>query len=431
MKILIVTAWYHPFIHPRAHRWTVLAEYWAQQGHSVQVLTARAGAVKGETRRNGVVVHRLGFDSLKEWAYYLLGITKGRGRPGVAPKPMGAMMCGLEWLYKAIWKRVYFPDDACVWYCPARRKLFQLLENDSFDALITVSLPFTDHLLGLKVKRRFPDLFWLADIGDPFSFQAKAPNNSWLYSRKNLRLEKQVLWSANAVTVTTEATKEKYSRHFGAAILEKVSVIPPVFKPCLHTPSPGLATGQSLTLGYFGALYVATRTPDVLLYFLAQIQRLRPAFTKRLSVHFWGEIFPEFYAQLSGNPQLHLHGLQSREAAWAAMKSVDILLNIGNTTDFQLPSKAVEYLAVGKPILNISYVAGDPFKAFFEDNDLVFNLLVKDGGFTDHQALECIEWLESEKQLPDAENLELKISPFLVANIAAQYEGLINGATPQ
>ena len=424
MKLLILSAYYHPFIHPRAHRWTVLAEHWAKQGHEVHVLTARVGAHQTDVVLHGVQVHRTGFDSLKEWVYRMFGAKQGRGRVGGAPQKPGRWQLLFEKVYKLVWKNIFFPDDACVWYFPARKKLFQLLKEHDFDALVTVSLPFTDHLLGLAAKQRFPSLFWIADIGDPFSIQANPPNNSWLYHKKNLQLEQKVLGTADAISVTTPATKEKYAQLFGPASTKNISTIPPLFHPPALTAHP--LTAHPLTLGFFGALYTPTRTPDAFLDLLTRLFKLRPDFQEKLQVHFFGEIFPEFYEKLASQSAIRLYGLRSREEAWTAMQQVDVLLNIGNCTDFQLPSKAVEYMASGKPVLNLSYVENDPFVHFFQGNILIFNILLKKGKVLELDLLRLIDWLETEKPTYNEAELKAQIKPYLVEQIADQYIRLLS-----
>lgn len=419
MKILILTAWYHPFIHPRAHRWTALAEQWAKEGHQVQVLTARVDQHRGDTMENGVQVQRRGFDSLKEWFYHRFRWKNKRGRVGAAGSGGGKL---LEWVYTHIWKNIYFPDDACIWYWPTRRKLFQLLDNETFDLFITVSLPFTDHLLGLAAKKRHPNLYWLADIGDPFAIQAAAPNNRLLFGRKNLQLEARVLAAADAIAVTTEALVEKYTALFGSQVAAKISVIPPLFRRPAPAPLPAdLPAG--INLGYFGAMYAPTRTPDALLGWLDEILALRPDLYGRLTLHFFGEIFPAFYPKLAAHPAVRIHGLRSRAESWAAMAAMDVLVNIGNTTDFQLPSKAVEYLASGKPVLHLSYVERDPFIRFFKDNPLLFSVKVDN-------MRGVLDWLEGPKTgLKDSE-LAQKIELYLVEHIAAKYLACIRKQQP-
>ncbi len=422
MKILIATAWYAPFIHPRAHRWVALAEHWAAEGHEVQVITARLRDCPDDVLLGNVQVHRVGFDSLKEVAYYYLGNNRARGRVGVRPQRPGWFARMVGWLYAVVWKKIFFPDDACLWYFPARRKILSQLRHQKPDLFITVSLPFTGHLLGLAAKRHFPGLRWFADIGDPFSFRAPPPNNSFLFGKINHRLERQVLENADALSVTTAATLWKYRELFGDRAVQKMKVIPPLLHQTFQEEPPSdIPPSPVIHMGYFGALYAPTRAPDAFLDLLSQTFLLAPAWQQRLQVHLYGEIFPEFYEKLNGHPVIQLYGLRSREEVHAAMQQMDILVNIGNTTDFQLPSKAVDYLASGKPVLNLSYTAHDPFADFFGDNDLIFNAKVENGKIQKGEVQRWLTWLETPKNTPGAAELERRVAPFRVEVVGNAY----------
>ncbi|MCW5921769.1 MAG: glycosyltransferase [Saprospiraceae bacterium] len=431
MKLLIVTAWYRPFVHPRAHRWTALAEHWAAAGHEVHVVTARHRDCPDEAIVNGVHVRRSGFDSLKEVAYYYFRSKNARGRVGVLPKKPGAFTGLATWLYNAVWKKIYFPDDACLWYFPAKKKARKLLEQEKFDALITVSLPFTGHLIGLRL-RNFQSFVngqtvWLADIGDPFSIQAKPLNNNFLYGKTSRRLEQKVLESADAAIVTTVFTLKKYREQFGEKAVAKMHVIPPLLHPAPNPQTLKPSNLQTLRLAYFGALYAPVRTPDAFLDLLEKTFSIRPDLKGKIEVHFYGEVFPEFFEKLAAQPAIRLHGLRSREEVQKALYDIDILLNIGNTTDFQLPSKAVEYLAAGRPILNLSYTDDDPFAAFFGGDDLVFSLKIKNGRVGEEEVRRWLAWQEGEKKLPSEADLERAISPYRVEAIARRYLDLLAG----
>lgn len=438
MKILILTAWYRPFIHPRAHRWAALAEQWAAAGHEIHAVTARRQGFPDEATVNGVRVHRVGFDSLKEVAYYYFRSKNARGRIGAGAQKPGFFTRLAVWFYNNFWKKIYFPDDACLWYFPAKRKMWQLLERGTFDALITVSLPFTGHLIGLEITRATNQnrgtssrFVWLADIGDPFSVQPKPLNNSFLYGKISRRLERKILESADATTVTTEFTLKKYRQQFGENSVAKMHIVPPL----LH-PVPDLATveklsnlqtpnSQTLKIGYFGALYAPVRTPDSFLDLLEKTFAFRPELRGKIEAHFYGEVFPEFYEKLTAQPAIFLHGLRSRGEVQKAMREVDILLNIGNATDFQLPSKAVEYLAAGKPILNLSHADDDPFAAFFANNELIFNLKVKNNRVGEEELRRWLTWLEVEKKGPNEDELKSLIAPYRAETVARRYMDLL------
>lgn len=428
-RLLIITAWYHPFIHPRAHRWTALAEHWAAQGYEVHVVCARRQGYSRFERVNGVQVHRAGFDSLKEIVYYFSGTQSGRGRVGKGVERPSAWMRLANWLYKTIWKNIYFPDDACLWYFPARKKAMELLEEQAFDAVITVSLPFTGHLIGLSVRRRFPALHWLADIGDPFTIQARPLNNARLYGRLSRRLEQAVLEKADAVTVTHPAAAAAYRSRFGD-LAQKISIIPPLLHPAWEmeahdnewqNPAANPAD-QLINIGYFGAFYAPVRTPDAFLDLLEKTFRLRPDWQSRLRVHFYGEIFPEFWDKLRRQPAIRLYGLRPRAEVRVAMRQSDILLNIGNLTDYQLPSKAVEYFASGKPVVNLCYVQNDPFTAFWGNQPGLITLRAHNDEVSGGEVRRWIAFLEGERATIPANARVSRVRAFTVEAVGAAYE---------
>jgi hypothetical protein len=59
------------------------------------------------------------------------------------------------------------------------------------------------------------------------------------------------------------------------------------------------------------------------------------------------------------NCSVLIHGLVSRHKVAQAMIGADVLVNIGNDSEAQLASKVIEYMAVGKPILNLVSIARD------------------------------------------------------------------------
>lgn len=407
MNILLISAWYYPLNQPRAHRWSSIAAHWASQGHRVHVVTARHREAAKESVHEGVFIHRIGFDSLKSIFYYYSGDPGARGRVGAPvgmPGPAGRLA---QWVYQNIWKKLYFPDDACVWRWSAQRKIRALIAQENIEVVYSVSLPFTGHVLGRAMRRRYPGLRWVADIGDPFSFADFPLNNTFLYGQANRRLERAVLLEADATVVTTELAKRQYEQLFGAVTIQHMRVIPPLLHPPPHFPAvaPPRSVGP-LKIAYFGALYAPVRTPDAFLQLLDEAMQRIPDLYTQLEIHFYGEIFPEFYPSLRRNPLIRLHGLQSRQTVRAAMVGVDALLHIGNQTVFQLPSKAVEYAAAGKPIVHLSYTEPDAFVEFWGGRPGLIVLPVREGRVTEAGVALWLELLRGQIPLepitPDA-----------------------------
>ena len=52
------------------------------------------------------------------------------------------------------------------------------------------------------------------------------------------------------------------------------------------------------------------------------------------------------------------------EAIDLMINSMHILLSIGNTNIYQLPSKVIEYISLGKPVLHFAEISNDPMYKF-------------------------------------------------------------------
>jgi hypothetical protein len=271
----------------------------------------------------------------------------------------------LKFIYDLTWRKIYWPDMACLWYLPAFKKAQKLLKIKSYDALITVSLPFTDHLVGYRIKKAYPDLFWIVDIGDPFSWMKTTPvNNSGIYSKINLKAEKAILNLSNVVSVTNKNTSRLYADFLGLSET-KIKIIPPVvhfrLKEKMETGSENKSRGKFI-LSYFGVLYSEIRNPDGLLLAIDQVIKFDKEIQNKIEIHFWGEYHSclksfQKYPQLE--KYLFFHHTVSKDEAIKAMCNSSILVNIGNVTDYQLPSKVIEYIALKRPILHFYSIGSD------------------------------------------------------------------------
>jgi hypothetical protein len=254
---------------------------------------------------------------------------------------------------RSLWDAWRWPDAQCHFIWPARRAVKRLLARTAYDVLVTVSFPFSDHLVGAYAKQMQPALPWLVDVGDPFALVPEV-NNAWLYARLNRRVERAVLQQADHVTVTTGHLLTEY-RRLGWDVSRMV-VIPPL----LSAPDFVVRVREPdgvVRLVYVGRLYDRIRSPARLLEVFSRLVA-RDAQPEKLELHFYGdsdgcERFFEPYRPLL-NRHIFRHGQVPRSEATRALREADVLVNIGNTTSFQLPSKLVDCVATGKPIVHVS-----------------------------------------------------------------------------
>ena len=384
MKILIICYCYPPDLGPRAFRWSAIAEHWAGEGHDVHVVSGRKRGAPRQENLNGVSVHRVGgglTENLRMW----IEARKSRQTSNDGDQFSQETLGGLEFsdaagmakrIHDLTWKKVYWPDSACLWFFPALRKTKQVLRKGGFDAVISTSTPYTGHLVGQSVKKRFPNLHWMVDIGDPFSFyESTMPwNNFTLYRRLNRWSEKRVLEDSDSISVTVKSCLDEYARLF-PGIESKSKVIPPILTHETGNAQPASKKNRpGKRLVYAGALYRDIRNPTYLLKVLEGLFLQRP----EDEVHFFGRIndclpcFEPFRERLGNN--IFLHGPVPRTQALAELEAADVLINIGNDTTYQLPSKLVDYVATGRAILNIVTKEGDSSLDFLRKYPSTLNM---------------------------------------------------------
>ncbi len=431
-SVLIVSFSYWPAQNARSFRWTALAEDWARRGMRVDVVCAWVpGAAETETV-GGVRVHRVGVRAVERLRARLA--RSRQAGPAQQAGERGAQSLGSRakrTVARAIagaWQRLYWPDTACLWYFPALRKARELQRAAAADAVISVSPEFTAVAVGRALAGSGSgSSAWLIDLGDPFSFLSEVPpNNTRLYAGLNRRFERRCLARAGAVTVTNDATQDRYRESFPESA-GKLHVVPPLLTLDVPADAAPAAKGPA-RLVYLGRLYRTIRRPDFLLALFAGLAQ--DAGTD-CELHFYGdasECADSFapYAALIGS-KIHLHGPVPRSRVADAMREATVLVNISNTTDYQLPSKIVEYAASGKPILNIAETRADCSARFLAGYPLHLTLQATPGGPSADDRARVLALLTRARQPVDAAALAAWLDRFRLPTVSASYLRILAG----
>lgn len=427
MKLLIISYSYTPDLTPRAFRWSAVAAQLVQMGHEVHVLCAAAPGLS-EPVDDGVTVYRV--------RDFLLNgssrVTPGAGGASPSTQDMAGRLRALfRTAARSLWRAFYWPDFACGWVLPAAKVGRTLCASNGYDWVISVSHPFSGHVVGMLSMAKAPSARWLADIGDPFHLMKDpAPNNRRLYSWLNRVVESRVVVRADAISVTTDSTCQLYEQYFSFTA-GKVEVIPPVLSlPASPAPSEW-ARDDTIRLVFVGTLYRNLRSPK---YLLACMEALVEALPERqLELHFYGSIndcgedFELFAERLES--RLFIHGMVSRMQVLQAMVDSDILVNIGNDSEAQLASKVIEYMAIGKPILNLVSIQRDTSVDALAEYSAALSL-VRDESGPSAATLKALCEFVQHPPLVDAhaaERVRLKYSP---AHVAGLYATILEREAP-
>jgi glycosyltransferase involved in cell wall biosynthesis len=434
-RCLILTYSYPPLTNARAFRWGAVAEALAAQGFDVDVVCAWEPGLPETEIRSGVNVCRVNTRWLEkvrgQFIQSKAASVRVAAQPGASPsasigtRARKLIKPAAKWLYERVYLQTLWPDAGAAWIRPAQRQARELITAKKYDALISVSLYFAAHLVAERIHPHMPGAIWLADVGDPFSLN-DVPNNNPIFSARNRRAEQRILAAADAISVTTPGTRDLYAAHFPDAA-GKIHVIPPLLS-LTQTAITGdrlFADDDRVRLVFTGSLYAGIRRPDFILRLLDGLTR-RPI-GEQVELHVFGyaaplmPVFEQFPHLL--NRRVFVHGRVDRAAAARAMHEADVLVNIGNATTYQLPSKVVEYASTGKRVLNLASITDDSSSAFFADYPAALTLV--EGGNLSAQVDTLEQFITRAPQPIDPVRLEAFLAPYRLDAITAAYARLI------
>ncbi|ASS89467.1 hypothetical protein [Aeribacillus pallidus] len=274
--------------------------------------------------------------------------------------------------FKHFLKKFIWPDKTIEWTINSYRYINKNLNISNYDCLITIGLPISSHITGALIKKLKPSIIWLADYGDPYTHN---PARSKEKRAIDPVLEKMIIKEANYIIIPHSETLKAYTDL--NIPREKIRVIPQLFQ---YTPvSADYFINDKLTnLIYAGTLYEDIRNPkEFLLGYLNAFKK-----RKDLSLHFFGEErdFYYFFKQITNcNPatyNIRVNPYIPRNELLDIFKKMDILVNINNKSSLQLPSKLIDYVHSGKPILNIGRELNKEFLNVPNNHEFITEFLV-------------------------------------------------------
>ena len=219
-----------------------LLRHLAAFGWQTTVLTIAEQAIVGPIDRAAYadVLASLRVERVARWPRVLDLLNKARPRraraaaPG-APAPRPGFFLPVAGRSRLV-RYLTFPDSKTGWVAPAVLRGRQLLREQRFDALLTISPPHSTHLAGLALHRLFPEVPWIAQLHDPWvSFDA--PPSDWALQRGASYLERQVLSAADEVLLATDEARSRYLARYPELPPGKLGVLVNGYDPVDFPPA--------------------------------------------------------------------------------------------------------------------------------------------------------------------------------------------------
>ena len=296
-------------------------------------------------------------------------------RVGTSQNPVGKLLATAR-----------VPDHISAWTPEAIRIALTLLRKKNHDVLASFSFPPSSHVAGLGVHLR-TSLPWLADFSDPWMNNPYAGRTPRWRQLVGAYLQSAVLSHARRIGFTTAEFRDYVDRS-NRDIRRKTVLLPNSAEGREFESIPlKRRENESFVVAHVGSLY-GLRQPTKLLEAFSHFTQNHPKARAKLRlVGTWRPLRADVRKARDEIANVEIIGAVPRALALEYMLAADVLALI-DPSPFEpgifLPTKLIEYMMSGRPILALSvrgpvwdlvakYDAGIAVR--FDDVDQIANAL--------------------------------------------------------
>lgn len=362
-KVLVIAYYWPPSGGAGVQRWLKLSKELSRLGHEVHVLTVRTEDAHYPHWDDtlvadvapGIHVHRTSAFNPIAWGKRVLGANANQ----VASSDLKSKQSWRAGIAMRIRSRLFIPDPRKGWNRSAIRKGREIITEAGIEFVITTSPPNSTHLIGLALQQE-SGVQWFADFRDPWTdvFYYEQLRHSSRSARKDARYERNTIEAADRLIVVHDRYREMLEKKYPEIVPGKIHYLPNGYDVEDFAQPASPIASPFFEIVYTGIMAKGYE-PEVVAEAWAAQTVHRPA---RLTVVGTApeEVLTEFRA---AGMEVQCLGMQPHHVANAWQQRADLLLclipAIPGADLAHVPGKIFEYLAAGKPILNIGPTAGE------------------------------------------------------------------------
>jgi len=364
-KVLIVTYYWPPSGGSGVQRWLKFVKYLDQAGWDTIVVTPENPTFSmSDPSLLHDVPSKTEVVKLPIWepydTFYKISGLIGKKKPGAMDMISTGKMSMIQRISSWVRGNMMIPDPRIFWVKPASKYLQELIKVRDIDKIITTGPPHSIHLIGLRLKRKFPAVKWIADFRDPWSewdlldtlLLTKAARN------RHRKLERRVLQEADRVITIAPYHVKLFEKSGGRPVdLITNGFDTDDFQKVQRTKT------QKFTIRHTGVVD-ELRDPRPFMMALKKIVEATP--DMQVIVEFIGNVNSSFMTYVLQDPVLSsitkfTNTIPHKELLKLYGQTDLLLLVLAHTAlaPGNLPGKLFEYLASGIPIVAVGPVEGD------------------------------------------------------------------------
>lgn len=284
----------------------------------------------------------------------------------------------------------------------------KIITNHDIDTILSVSNPFDCHELASRLVKDNLNIQWFAYMMD------SNRNNAVSKGRKEEEI--RVFQNAKKIFIMPALLND---HDFLEDFTGKISVLdlPIIPVKCKNT---NFNNTNDIVFVYAGMFYKEIRSPEIL---FELFKELPPNYVLHLYSRGCDDIVQKYQAILG--KRLQVHGFIETDELEKKISEANILVNIGNTVNNQVPSKVYESVAYGKPILNLYQREDDISIQHLRKYPVCINIAYQRETFD--QLRDFIQWCEEVRNINlDYDEATRNLSEKRLENVVAKLEKDMN-----
>lgn len=267
----------------------------------------------------------------------------------------------LKYPGRFIGRKLLIPDAERLWQLAARKIAVDAIDTCSIDLIYTTSYPYSDHLLGLSLKRSMPEIPWVADFRDEWTnnpYLKDKPHNPFRMTIEK-KMERRVLFKADRLVTNTPVMMDNFLKLSGVP-RKKFSVIPNGYdRDDFAGLIPSSRSGKRFVMTYSGLLY-GRRHPRTFFKALQQLIREGRISAEEIEVrligHYKSDVLSSDIRKFGLEKTVIIYPYMEHRKCVEQLAGSDVLLLIEGTgpgAEAFYTGKVFEYMAAGRPVLAI------------------------------------------------------------------------------
>lgn len=361
-KILFTIQWYPPKDSANVLcDDKIIQELLKTREYEIHCLVYRTNGSEKFEIFNGVRIHR--FSRGLYFKYYLWAIEK--------KSKIGAVINRIVLRLKQILTIPIYPCYEPLATRKIAREAKKLHKKEKFDIVISEHHGFDTLFAGHALKKYDPNIKFISILWDPFTGKEPAKYLPKGYAEKKLlKSEGKILSNADRIVAMKSSCEyhERMSKNKPYYDKYRFLDIPGIVKPKEASTDAKFIDETKINIVYSGVLSLPERDPSYIVELLNKTK-----FAKDINLVFFSigngvEKLHVLKEKFKGN--LVINGYVSREEINAVYHKADVLINLGGSNPYMVPSKIFEYMSYGKLILSTYYIDDESSKKYFEQYPL-------------------------------------------------------------